>query len=49
MERITIENPVINAPFEKPQRHFRFTEDGITNEILEEKKVRNGKSKFLLR
>lgn len=28
-----IDNPVINSPFEEPQRHFRFTDDGITDEI----------------
>lgn len=28
-----IENPVINSPFEEPKRHFRFTDDGITDEI----------------
>lgn len=28
-----IENPVINSPFEEPRRHFRFTDDGITDEI----------------
>ncbi|MFH1490806.1 MAG: DEAD/DEAH box helicase family protein [Pseudomonadota bacterium] len=39
MKRITIENPVINSPFEEPQRHFRFTEDGITNEILEKRRI----------
>jgi len=25
----TIENPVINSPFEEPQRHYRFTDTGI--------------------
>jgi type III restriction enzyme len=29
-----IENPVINSPFGEPQRHFRFAENGITDEIL---------------
>lgn len=28
-----IENPVINSSFEEPQRHFRFAENGITDEI----------------
>ena len=28
-----IDNPVINSPFAEPQRHFRFTDDGITDEI----------------
>jgi hypothetical protein len=29
-----IENPIINTPLEEPTRHFRFTEDGITSEIV---------------
>ena len=39
MEQVVIENPVINSPFEEPERHFRFTEDGITNEINEARRV----------
>lgn len=38
MEQVVIENPVINSPFEEPQRHFRFTEEGITNEIIEKRR-----------
>ena len=34
MASAVIENPVINSPFEEPQRHFRFTEEGITDEIV---------------
>jgi hypothetical protein len=26
-----IENPVINSPYEEPQRHFVFDNDGITS------------------
>ena len=33
MSRVTIENPVINSPFEEPQRHFKFNVRGITEEI----------------
>ncbi|MBW2341842.1 MAG: DEAD/DEAH box helicase family protein [Deltaproteobacteria bacterium] len=39
MEQVVIENPVINSPFEEPQRHFRFTEEGITNEIIERRRI----------
>jgi len=39
MKQIVIENPVINTPFEEPGRHFRFTEDGITNEIVESRRI----------
>jgi type III restriction enzyme len=30
-----IENPVINSPFVEPDRHFRFDDEGITNEVVE--------------
>ena len=35
MSRVNIDNPVINSPFEEPQRHFKFNERGITEEITE--------------
>ncbi len=34
MASIVIENPIINSPFEEPRRHFRFTEEGISDEIV---------------
>ena len=34
MSGVTIEDPVINSPFEEPRRHFRFDEAGITSEIV---------------
>ncbi|MBI2774311.1 MAG: DEAD/DEAH box helicase family protein [Chloroflexi bacterium] len=34
-----IENPVINSPFVEPTVHFRFAEDGITNEIVEGRRI----------
>jgi type III restriction enzyme len=34
MSQVIIDNPVINSPFEEPRRHFRFTDDGITDEIV---------------
>jgi hypothetical protein len=30
-----IENPILNSPFAAPARHFKFTDEGITNEIVE--------------
>ena len=30
-----IENPILNSPFEAPAHHFKFTDEGITNEIVE--------------
>jgi len=35
MPQVVIENPVLNSPFEEPQRHFRFSETGITNEVVD--------------
>ena len=29
-----IEDPILNSPFSEPTRHFKFDEEGITNEIL---------------
>ncbi|MBI5238301.1 MAG: DEAD/DEAH box helicase family protein [Deltaproteobacteria bacterium] len=39
MKQVVIENPVINSPFEEPKRHFRFTEEGITDEKVESRRV----------
>lgn len=33
MKQVIIENPIINSPFEEPTQHFRFSEDGITDQI----------------
>ena len=35
MSQVVIENPIINSPFNEPTRHFRFSDEGITNEIVE--------------
>jgi type III restriction enzyme len=39
VKQTVIENPVINSPFAEPQRHFRFDEDGITDQIVETRRV----------
>jgi len=39
MRQVVIENPVLNSPFEEPQRHFKFSDDGITDEIGEKRRV----------
>lgn len=39
MAQVVIENPVLNSPFEEPKRHFRFTDEGITNEVVEARRV----------
>lgn len=39
MPDVIIENPVINSAFAEPKRHFRFSDDGITNEVVERRRV----------
>lgn len=39
MSPVVIENPVINSAFEEPKLHFKFGEDGITNEIVESRRI----------
>ncbi len=36
---VVIENPILNSPFEEPRRHFKFSDEGITNEIAEARSV----------
>ena len=35
MSQVVIENPIINSPFDEPARHFRFSDEGITDEIVD--------------
>jgi len=35
MTDVVIENPVINSPYVEPTRHFRFGDEGITDEIVD--------------
>jgi type III restriction enzyme len=35
MSPVVIDNPVINSPFAEPTRHFRFGDEGITDEIVD--------------
>src|ERR1700690_2376384 len=35
MSQVVIENPIINSPFGEPNRHFRFSDEGITDEIID--------------
>lgn len=38
VKQVVIENPVINSPFGEPRRHFKFTDEGITDELVEERR-----------
>src|SRR5207247_2422474 len=39
MSQVVIENPIINSPFDEPTRHFRFSDEGITNEVVDGRRV----------
>lgn len=39
MSQVVIENPIINSPFEEPGCHFRFDDDGITNDVVQERRI----------
>ena len=36
---VVIQNPIINSPFAEPERHFRFDDEGITNQIVAERRI----------
>jgi len=35
MSDALIDNPTLNSPFLEPRRHFKFTDEGITSEVVE--------------
>ena len=35
MSQVLIENPIINSSFDETTRHFRFSDEGITDEIAD--------------
>lgn len=39
MKQVVIENPILNSPFGEPERHFKFLEEGITDEIVESRRI----------
>lgn len=39
MNQVVIENPIINSPYSEPTCHFRFTEEGITDEIVQSRRI----------
>jgi type III restriction enzyme len=38
MKSVAIENPILNSPFEMPTRHFKFDDDGITDETAKSRR-----------
>ena len=39
MSQVVIENPIINSPFEEPTRHFKFDDEGITNQQVDGRRI----------
>jgi type III restriction enzyme len=39
MPDAVIDNPILNSPFAEPSRHWKFERDGITNEIVDGRRV----------
>ena len=39
MSQVVIENPIINSPFDEPTRHFRFSDEDITDEIEDSRRT----------
>jgi type III restriction enzyme len=38
-EQTVIHDPKLNSPFEEPQAHFRFDENGITDQVVYERRL----------
>jgi len=39
MQQVVIENPILNSPFKEPSKHFKFSDDGITDEVIESRRI----------
>jgi hypothetical protein len=39
VSQVVIENPIMNSPFDEPSRHFKFTNEGITDEEVAGRRV----------
>lgn len=39
MGSVVIENPILNSPYAEPTKHWKFGEDGITDEVLLSRRV----------
>jgi type III restriction enzyme len=39
MKQVVIENPILNSPYTEPTRHFRFTDEGITDQIVTGRRI----------
>ncbi len=39
MKQIVIENPILNSPFQEPNKHWKFSNDGITDEVENNRRI----------
>ena len=39
MNQVVIQNPTINSPFDEPTRQFQCSDEGITNEIVDGRRI----------
>ena len=39
MSSYEVAEPILNSPFEEPSRHFRFSDEGITNEVVGARRI----------
>ena len=39
MPQVVIENPILNSAYKEPTRHFKFSDDGITDEVAESRRI----------
>jgi len=39
MAQVVIENPILNSPFKEPSSHFKFSDEGITDEIVSARRI----------
>ena len=38
MSQVVIKNPIINSPFDEPTQHFKFSDEGITDQTINERR-----------
>jgi type III restriction enzyme len=39
MKQVVIENPILNSPYAEPQRHFKFSDEGITDDVEDKRRI----------
>ncbi len=39
MKQVVIENPIINSPYREPSCHWKFDQDGITDEVANQRRI----------